>query len=75
MSLVCVSYAWSDEHSELPDDNGTVAKICRRFGLSGIHLLRDTTDIMPRGQLSKFMQLIGDADMIVVVLKRERNKR
>jgi internalin A len=64
----CVSYAWGDATPEGAERERIVDRLCAAAEQRGIQVLRDK-NVMGLGELiSKFMQRIGRADRVFVVL-------
>ena len=64
----CVSYAWGDDTPQGRDREMVVDRLCTAAKVRGIRIVRDKTDLGLGEQISKFMQRIGRADRVFVVL-------
>lgn len=61
----CVSYAWRDDSIQVVDD------LCAKAEASGIHVLRDTTDLGIGEEISRFMSRLAAGDRVFVILSEK----
>ncbi|VUX45208.1 conserved hypothetical protein [Candidatus Defluviicoccus seviourii] len=64
----CVSYAWGDETPEGRGREGVVDRLCERAEAQGKTILRDKTAMGLGEQISKFMDRIGRANRVFIIL-------
>ena len=63
-----VSYAWGDETPEGRDREDVVDRLCQQATAQGKSILRDKTALGLGERISKFMQRIGRADRVFIIL-------
>lgn len=64
----CVSYAWGDETEEGKAREDIVNKLCVEAEARGIQILRDKKDLDLGDSISRFMERIGQGNLVFVVL-------
>ena len=62
------SYAWGDEKEQVESREDIVNKLYDSLKIDGFNVIRDKMDLGYRGLISKFMEDIGQGDLIVVVV-------
>jgi len=65
---VCVSYAWGPEAERDSDVCGTVDMLCEKMGKAGIDVTRDKNTLEPGASIREFMERIGRADHVFIIL-------
>lgn len=64
----CVSYAWNDQTQEGREREAIVDRLCEEAKARGTPIVRDKEAMKLGDRISEFMQRIGSADVVFVIL-------